>query len=104
MRYAMIAGLVSLAVSACTTGAVLHPGWHLGWTKADLTGDVLERDIRECDREADRLAQAEPGHRATASPSLRTPPGTAAPVRNVEHARAHETCMKGRGYSRQPVS
>lgn len=103
MKTAIIIGLVVLGGAACTSGAVVHAGWHLGWTKADLNGDAFERDIRECDREADRLAQAEPGHRATASPGLRTPPGTAAPVRNLEHARAYEACMMERGYRRQPA-
>jgi hypothetical protein len=91
-----------LAISGCKTAPGAHARWHTGWDKAEMTGEEFERDVRDCDREANRVAAMEPGHRAgQQSPggARGTGPGPMASQRQIEHERAYADCMKGKGYT-----
>jgi hypothetical protein len=67
-----------------------------------MTGEEFERDVRDCDREANRVAAMEPGHRAPQQPpggARSTAPGPMAGQRQIEHERAYTDCMKSKGYT-----
>jgi hypothetical protein len=95
-------GFVALSVAAvgCATAPGAHARWHTGWDKPGMTGEAFEQDVRQCDREAMRMAAAEPGHQTAASGGPRTTgPGPTAPLKQAEHAKAYADCMKARGYT-----
>jgi hypothetical protein len=77
--------VLALVVSACTTTV---------WQKPGATAEDLERDSRECDRQADRQARAawEPGHTALSNK------GAVPSLRQMEHRRRYAQCMRARGY------
>lgn len=98
----MAVGLAALAITAsgCATAPGAHARWHTGWDKPGMTGEAFEQDVRQCDREAMRVAAAQPGHRAAGAPGPRmTGPGPMAPLRQAEHEKAYADCMKGKGYT-----
>ena len=66
-----------------------------------MSATQFEVDIRECDREANRVAALEPGHRAMPYQGGVRPlgQGALAPERQIEHERAYAACMVGRGYT-----
>jgi len=85
-----MAGLffLALGLSACTTTV---------WQKPGVTGDVLQRDTAECDRQADRQARAawDPGH---ATPGVRGSGAGVQQLRQMEHRRRFAQCMRAKGY------
>lgn len=95
-------GLVVLALTAggCATAPGAHARWHTGWDKPGMTGEVFEQDVRACDREANRVQAAEPGHSSVATPggARTTGPASMAPLRQAEHEKAYAECMKTKGY------
>ncbi|HEU5320815.1 MAG TPA: hypothetical protein VFX28_08430 [Methylomirabilota bacterium] len=98
----LAAGLAALAILAggCATAPGAHARWHTGWDKPGMTGVAFEQDVRQCDREADRMMAARPGHQGVASPGPRTAgPGPMAPLRQAEHEQAYASCMKSKGYT-----
>jgi hypothetical protein len=98
----MVGGIaVALIVGGCATAPGAHARWHTGWDKPGITGESFERDVRDCDREANRVMAMEPGHRAPQQPggARSTGPGPMASQRQVEHERAYTDCMKGKGYT-----
>jgi hypothetical protein len=98
----IVAGIVvALSVGGCATAPGAHARWHTGWDKPGMTGESFERDVRDCDREADRVMAMEPGHRAPQQPggARSTGPGPMASQRHLEHERAYTDCMKGKGYT-----
>jgi hypothetical protein len=65
-----------------------------------MTGEAFERDVRDCDRTANRVAAAEPGHQTAGSAGPRTVgPAPTAPLRQAEHQQAYVECMKSKGYT-----
>jgi hypothetical protein len=95
-------GLVVLAFVAggCATAPGAHARWHTGWDKPGMTGEAFEQDVRACDREANRVMAAEPGHQTAGSPGPRTVgPAPSAPLRQAEHDQAYAACMKSKGYT-----
>ena len=65
-----------------------------------MTGEAFEADVRACDREAMRVAAAQPGHTGAGSGGPRTVgPGPTAPLRQAEHEKAYADCMKSKGYA-----
>ena len=54
----LIVGGVALviAVGGCATSPGAHARWHTGWDRSGMTGEEFERDVRDCDREANRVA------------------------------------------------
>lgn len=89
-----------IAVGGCATSPGAHARWHTGWDKSGMTGEEFERDVRACDREANRVAAMEPGHRAQPPGGARsTAPGPMAAQRQIEHERAYADCMKSKGYT-----
>ena len=82
-------GLVVLSVVAagCATAPGAHARWHTGWDKPGMTGEAFEADVRACDREAMRVAAAQPGHTGAGSGGPRTVgPGPTAPLRQADEA------------------
>jgi hypothetical protein len=101
---AAAAVMVTLA-AGCATAPGAHARWHTGWDKPGMTGVAFEQDVRDCDREANRVMAAEPGHRAPTAPpggARATGPGPLASQRQVEHERAYADCMKSKGYIATP--
>jgi hypothetical protein len=96
-----LAGLAVLALTAagCAATPPWHASWHAGWSKPEMTGEAFEADVRNCDREAMRVAAAEPGHQAVASPGTRSTSPTAPTQRRAEHEKAYRDCMKAKGYT-----
>jgi hypothetical protein len=92
---------VTVAVGGCATAPGAHARWHTGWDKPGMTGEAFEMDVRDCDREANRVAAMEPGHRAPQQPggARTTGPGPMASQRQIEHERAYSDCMKNKGYT-----
>jgi hypothetical protein len=95
---------VSLVLTGCATAPGAHARWHTGWSKAGMTGDAFEMDVRDCDRTANKVAAMEPGHRAPQAPggARATAPGPMASQRQIEHERAYTECMKSKGYAQTP--
>ena len=93
MRHAaLVVGGIALAmvISGCRTAPGAHARWHTGWDKAGMTGEEFERDVRDCDRQANRVAAMEPGHRAGQQPpggARATGPSPMASQRQMEHER-----------------
>jgi hypothetical protein len=99
---AVFLGLVAVG---CATRPGAHARWHTGWDKPGITGEAFEQDVRDCDREANRVAAMEPGHRAPTTPpggARATGADTMAPQRRAEHERAYAACMTGKGYTQTP--
>jgi hypothetical protein len=67
--------------------------WHTGCDKPGMTGEGFEVDVRGCDREANRVAALEPGHRAPQQP------GGARTMGPGPLAAAYPECMKSKGYT-----
>jgi hypothetical protein len=84
-RFGLLAVMWGLSACAMTV-----------WDKPGVTTDALERDTAQCDREADRKADAMwmPGHMTGISRI-----GGVPSLRYSEHRRLFAQCMKGRGYS-----
>ena len=100
--FVVIGGIaVALAVGGCATAPGAHARWHTGWDKPGMTGEAFEADVRDCDREANRVAALEPGHRTPSQPggARTTGPGSLASQRQIEHERAYSDCMKSKGYT-----
>lgn len=97
----VVAGVaISVALGGCATAPGAHARWHTGWDKPGMTGEAFEMDVRDCDREANRVAAVEPGHRAQQAPGARTTGAGPMPAqRQVEHERAYSNCMKNKGYT-----
>ena len=95
---------VALLIGGCDTAPGAHARWHTGWAKPGMTGEAFEMDVRDCDRTANKVMAAEPGHRAPqAAVGARTVgPGPMAAQRQVEHERAYTDCMKSKGYTQTP--
>lgn len=96
------AGLTALAIvtAGCATAPGAHARWHTGWEKPGMTGEQFVVDVRACDREGNRIAAGEPGHRAVAAPGPRTAGlGPMAPLRQAEHEKAYAECMMTKGYT-----
>lgn len=101
----VLAALLALTVATagCATAPGAHARWHTGWEKPGMTGEAFEVDVRECDREAMRVAAGEPGHRAGVSRpggTRATGPGPLEGLRQAEHEQAYADCMKGKGYTK----
>lgn len=81
--------MVTLALAACASP---------NWTKPELTMAEFERDARECDREANRLARAEgaPGHQPW---SRRQWPQHGLRTGHAAHEEKYEECMVRKGYA-----
>jgi len=96
--------VLTLVVTGCATRPGAHARWHTGWEKPGMTGVAFELDVRDCDREANRVAAMEPGHRAPRAPggARTTGPGPLAAQRQIEHERAYTDCMKSKGYTQTP--
>jgi hypothetical protein len=93
---------MALVAGGCATAPGAHARWHTGWAKPGMTGEAFELDVRDCDREANRVAAMEPGHRAPQQPAggaRTTGPGPMASQRQVEHERAYSDCMRNKGYT-----
>ena len=93
--------VLALIAAGCATAPGAHARWHTGWDKPGMTGEAFEQDVRACDREANRVAAAEPGHSSVATPggARGTGPASMAPLRQAEHERAYVGCMKAKGYT-----
>lgn len=99
MKVFIALATVALTVSGCAAAPPWHARWHAGWSKPGMTGEAFETDVRACDREANRVAAAEPGHQGVAAQGSRTASPTAPGLRRVEHEKAYVECMKGKGYT-----
>jgi hypothetical protein len=66
------------------------------WDKPGVTPEALDRDTAECEREANRKADAlwMPGHMAGPSRV-----GGVPSLRQSEHRRLFARCMRAKGYS-----
>jgi len=66
-----------------------------------MTGEAFEIDVRACDREANRVAALEPGHRAPQQPGVArtTGPGPLTRQRQIEQESAYSACMNSKGYT-----
>ena len=97
----VFAMVMVLAVTAagCATAPGWHASWHSGWSKAGMTGESFEADVRNCDAQAMRVAAAQPGHQAQAATGVRGANPTAPVQRSAEHEKAYRDCMIGSGYT-----
>lgn len=97
----LFAMVMVLAVTAagCATAPPWHASWHAGWSKAGMTGESFEADVRNCDARAMRLAAGQPGHQAQGMAGVRGVNPTAPVQRSAEHEKAYRACMIGDGYT-----
>lgn len=91
-----------IVLVVATLGACASP--QTRWVKPGITDIVLRQDVRECDREADRLARARPGHQPWASQGTRQVhmTGALASLRRAEHEEPFAACMRRKGYDEAP--
>lgn len=97
MRYIPLIGLIAVTFGACASPATR-------WVRPGTTDIDSRQDVRECDREADRLARARPGHQPWATQGTRQihMTGALASLRGAEHDEQFAACMRRRGYDEAP--
>ncbi|MBI1736534.1 MAG: hypothetical protein HYR51_15295 [Candidatus Rokubacteria bacterium] len=96
MKRGLTAGLIVLSLAGCATPTT--------WTKPGVTAGGQAQDVRECDREANRIARAEgkPGHQQWSTHGARqaSPSGGLEPARRAEHEEKVSACMTLKGYEK----